>query len=179
MPLKYLIYFSATTPIELWKPNGMSDKNIENITKSNSSVAPTFVDHHVLLDLNFNGNCLITSNISISKKVINLYISYTLVAQLRNLNTGFTLRNCLFGSVKLTKNGDLDKYKYSCYGIGFDSRSECSLPNDTMSKNVTIFGADMSLSVHIDNKGINLNSWLRTNTRIRLYYINTRSKISY
>ena len=40
------------------------------------------------------------------KKVINLYISYTLGPQIRNLNTDFTLGNCLFGSVKLTKNAD-------------------------------------------------------------------------
>ena len=62
------------------------------------------------------------------KKVINLYISYRLGPQLRDLNTDFTLGNCLFGSAKLTNNADLDKYKYSSYGIGFDSRSEFSLP---------------------------------------------------
>ena len=45
--------------------------------------------------------------------MINLYISCTLGSQLRNLNIDFTLSNCLFGSVKLTKNADLDKYKYS------------------------------------------------------------------
>ena len=28
-------------------------------------------------------------------------------------DTGFTLGNCLFGAVKLTKNADLDIYKYS------------------------------------------------------------------
>ena len=61
---------------------------------------------------------------SIPKKVLNLYISYTLRLQLRNLSTDFTLGNCLFGFVKLTKNADLDKYKYSGYGIGFDSHSE-------------------------------------------------------
>ena len=49
----------------------------------------------------------------IPKKVINIYISYTLNSQLRKLDTDFTLGNCLFGSVKLTKNADLDKYKYS------------------------------------------------------------------
>ena len=47
---------------------------------------------------------------------------------------------------------DLDKYKYSGYGIGFDSRSEFLLPDGTMGKNVIIFGAGMSSSVHIDNK---------------------------
>ena len=60
---------------------------------------------------------------------MNLYISYTLKKlspQLRNLNTDFTLGKCLFGSVKLTKNPNLDKYKYSSYGVGFDSRSEFS-----------------------------------------------------
>ena len=102
---------------------------------------------------NFNGHCLIKNNISIPKKVINLYISYTLNPQLRNLNTDFTLGNCLFGSVKLTKNADLDKYKYSGYDIGFDFRSEFSLPVDNMGKNVIIFGADMSSSVHIHSKG--------------------------
>ena len=27
------------------------------------------------------------------------------------------LKNCLFGAVTLTKNADIDKYKYSGYGI--------------------------------------------------------------
>ena len=54
---------------------------------------------------------------TIPKKVINLYISYTLTAWLRNLDTYFPLDNCLFGSVKLTKNSDPDKYMYSSYAI--------------------------------------------------------------
>ena len=120
----------------------MSEKNIENITKSDN-FAPTFVDHHLLPDINFNVHCLI-NNISIPKKVINLYISYELNPHLRNLNTDFTLNNCLFGSVKLTKNVDLDKYKYSSYGTGFDSRSEFLLTDGSFGKNVIIFGADTS-----------------------------------
>ena len=64
----------------------MSEENSENITKSNCIFAPFFVDHRVLPDINFNGHCLIKSNISVPKKVINLYISYTLNPQLRNLN---------------------------------------------------------------------------------------------
>ena len=58
----------------------------------------------------------------IPKKVINLYISYTLKPQLRSLNTNFTLSKCLLGSVKLTGDDDLDKHKYIGYRIGFDSR---------------------------------------------------------
>ena len=80
----------------------MSKESIGNITKSDSSFAPTFVDHHLLSDMNFNGHCLIKNNMSIPKKALNLYISYKPGSQLRNLYTDFTLGNCLFGSVKLT-----------------------------------------------------------------------------
>ena len=105
--------------------------------------------------------------------------SYTLGPQLRNLNTDFTLGNCLFGSVKLTKNEGVDKYKYTGYGIWFDTPSKFLFTDGSYGKNVMIFGADISSSVHIDNKGKDINSWWRTNTRIRWYHINSRSKISY
>ena len=116
---KYSRYFIGTTWIESWKSNGMSEKSIENITKSDSNFAPTFVDHHLLPVINFNGHCLIKNNISIPKKVINLYISYEIGPQLKNLNKYFTLGNCLFGSLELTKNTDLDKHKYTGYRIRF------------------------------------------------------------
>ena len=35
----------------------------------------------------------------------------------------YTLKDCFFGAVKLTKNADPDKYSYSGYGIGFDLRA--------------------------------------------------------
>ena len=69
---------------------------------------------------------------------------------LRNLNTGFTLGNCLFGSVKLTKNANLDKNRYRCHSIGFDSRLKFLFTDGSFGKNVIIFGAEMSSSVYID-----------------------------
>ena len=130
----------------------MSEEDIENITKLDNNFTPTFVDHHVLPDINFDGHCLINNNISISKKVINLFISYILNPWLRNLNTDFILMTCLFGSVKLTKNADLDTYKYSGYDRGFDSRSEFSFTVGSLVKNVIIFGACMSSSAQIGNE---------------------------
>ena len=50
------------------------------------------------------------------------------------------------------KNTDIDKYKYSGYGIGFDSRGIFSHPNGGLGKNFIIFGADMSSSAHANNK---------------------------
>ena len=49
---------------------------------------------------------------NIPNKVISFYISYLLTPWLRNLDTDFTLSNCLFGSVKLTKNADPDKLQH-------------------------------------------------------------------
>ena len=116
----------------------MPEESIENITKSDSNFALTFVDHHVLSDINFNGHCLINT-IYTPKKVKNISISYILNPWLRNLNTYFTLYNCLFGSVKLNKNADPDKYIYSAYGIVFDSRSVFSFTDESMEKKFIIF----------------------------------------
>ena len=56
--------------------------------------------------------------------------------------------NCLFGAVSLTKNADIDKYKYFRYRIGFYRGGSFSFQGS----NIIIFGGDMSSSVHVDNK---------------------------
>ena len=69
------------------------------------------------------------------------------------LGIDFTLRGCLFGGVNLAKNADPYKYVCSGYCIGFNTYIEYSLPDSSIDKNVIIFGADISSSVHFDNKG--------------------------
>ena len=71
---KYVKYFSGTMQIELWKFDRMSEDKIENITKSDSNFAPASVDHYLLRGMDFNGRCLIKSNIYTPKNVINLYV---------------------------------------------------------------------------------------------------------
>ena len=62
-----------------------------------------------------------------------------------------TLENSLFGAVKLTKYVNAHQYKYSGYDIRFDRKGSYSI-GDEVARNVIIFGVDMSLSSHIDNK---------------------------
>ena len=50
----------------------------------------------------------------------------------------------MFGAVKLTKNADPDKYKYSGYGIGFDLQSEFLLPDGSMGKMLLLLEATWS-----------------------------------
>ena len=82
----------------------MSEESIGYITQSDKTFKPSFVDHHLLPDINFNEHCLI-NNIYIHKKVISIFVSYPLTPWLRNLNIDFTLNNYLFGSVKRTESG--------------------------------------------------------------------------
>ena len=57
----------------------------------------------------------------------------------------------MFGTVSLTKNADVDRYKYFGYGIRFDRHGFFSYPSGGTGRNVIIFGVDMSLSTKIDN----------------------------
>ena len=77
--------------------------------------------------MKFKRICLNEKSVSfLLKKVLRLYISYTLDTWSKDLYLDFALCNCLFGAVKLTINADADKYRYSGYSIGFDSRSQFS-----------------------------------------------------
>ena len=76
---------------------------------------------------------------------------YKLIPALHNFDP--TLENCLFSAVKLTKNAGIDNYRYSGYGLGFESKSTFSVPADnSYGQNIAVFGVDMSNSIHTDNK---------------------------
>ena len=132
------------------------------------------INYSPLRDLKRNGHYLVNNNIFIPIKVINLYISYTLDSWSRDLNTYFTLINCLLGSIRLTKNLDPDKYKFSGYIVGFDSRSKFLLTDGSVEKNIIIFWADISSSVHIDNKSKGILIF-GEGPRFRWYYVNSRN----
>ena len=61
----------------------------------------------------------------------------------------------MFGAVSLTKNADINQYKYSGYGIGFDRGGEFSFGNG-LGKNCISFGADLSSSSHAKNQKNNI-----------------------
>ena len=63
----------------------------------------------------FTGSCLKQYNQQYKhKNTVNINIVYELGASASNDNDP-TLKNCLIGAVTLTKNTDIDKYKYSGY----------------------------------------------------------------
>ena len=146
---------NSNNKITSWKSTGLSREKIINPYESDTKFSPVYDSWYGLLRV--IGICLKQKIVSfLHKKVVNLYISYTLDKWSKDLSTDFTLGNCLFGAVKLTKNVNLDKYEYSGYSIGFDSRSQILWTDGSYRKNVIIFGVDNSSSVHIDGRNKNI-----------------------
>ena len=102
----------------------------------------------------FSGSCLKQNAITYNHgKSVNIYILYEINKTDNTTSSDPTLENCLFGAVTLTKNADIDKYKYSGYGIGFNRKVSFSFPSTGLGRNVIIFGVDMSSStLKIDNR---------------------------
>ena len=136
-----------------WQSKGLSAEVIKLPSTSDNGLKPTLSYYLASrIRVKFTKSCLIQDKIIFNHgKVVNIYIVYELGASTSNIGDP-TLKNSLFGAVTLTKNVDIEKYKYSGYGIGFDRRSSFSFPGGGFAQNVLIFGVDMSSSPQIDNK---------------------------
>ena len=82
--------------------------------------------------------------------ILNLHLLYDINTWPRNPTNNFTLKNCLFDAVKLTRNANKSKFIYNGPGTAFDGKDFWSFDNKT-ARNVIIFGVDNSSSPHIDN----------------------------
>ena len=85
-------------------------------------------------------------------RTVNIYIAYEINLWNNRDGSDPMLENSLFEAVKSVKNADVDKYKYSRYGIGFDIKGTFSFLTVGFGKNLIMFRADMSSSVNVDNK---------------------------
>ena len=136
-----------------WQSKGLSNESIKPPTTTNDSLTPELNYYGTKIRVKFTRSCLkICDHIFTHTKVVNIYIVYELAASSSH-DSDPTIKNCLFGAVTFTKKADIEKYKYSGYGIGFDRRSSFSFTGGGFGQNVLIFGVDMSTSIHIDNKG--------------------------
>ena len=145
--------------IYFWKSKGLPDENITPPATTDYSLNPKLSYFGTKKRVEFNGRCLKQDKITYNHRtIVNIYTVYQLSSNLNFFY--FALEKCLFGTVKLTKITDIDKYKYSGYGIGFDSRGIFSFPSGKFGQNVIIFGVDISSSIHFDNKKKRyFNSW--------------------
>ena len=91
--------------------------------------------------------------------MVNIYIVYEVGAS-SSFNDDLTLKNSLFGTVRLIKNADIGKYRYSGFGTGFDRKGSFSFPGTGFGQNVIIFVGNMRSSVHVDNREKTYYIWV-------------------
>ena len=147
--LKYFKREKNTDHILEWKSKGITDE-VFKVPATDNILKPSLVYGNKIKE--FIGSCLKQENVTYNHgKIVNIYFVYEIISNYSRSND-HTLGNCLFGAFSFTKNADIDKYKYSGYGIGFDRKGSFSFPGTGLGRNVIIFGVDMSSSTKFDNK---------------------------
>ena len=142
--------------IYFWKSVGLSNERLNSNTASNYKITPELSYYGTKIRLEFNGSCLKQDKVTYNHgKIVNIYVVYE-IKKNYSISTYPTLENCLFGAVSLTKNADIDKYKYSGFGIGFDRHGEVSFGTRGFGRNYIIVGADLSSSSHANEKKNNI-----------------------
>ena len=117
-----------TKYISSWQSKGLSDERIKPPTTSDYKLNPKVNYYGTKTRLEFRGSCLKQGKSTFNhEKVVNIYILYELDKTYNKSHP--TLVNCLFAAVSITKNADIDKNKYSGYGIGFDRTVLYLLPS--------------------------------------------------
>ena len=157
----------AAGKLTMWKSTGTfnySDNCNMNYVADSGGDLPVLKNDgrtHVYLSGNhFQQNL---SNIPNNDNVINIYCVYQIEPIASSRDTTFTIQNALFGAMQITKNVDTSKYDYKGYGICFDeggqfshTMTEGGRAYTTNARNVLIFGAGMSFSVHATNRANNI-----------------------
>ena len=150
--------------ISEWKSTGIynysSDSNMNAFANAKSNLPNLKNDGRMHVHL--SGNHLQQNKVIIPNNYnfINIYCVYKLSPIASTRDTSFTIQDALFGAMQITKNTtDNSKNSYKGYGICFDEESqfghtmiEGGRTHTTNGRNVLIFGADMSFSVHATNR---------------------------
>ena len=132
-----------TKYISSWRSKGLSYESIKPPATSDYKLNPKVNYYGTTTRLEFRGSCLKQDKSTFNHgKIVNIYIVYEIDKIYTKSHP--TLVNCLFGEVSITKNTDIDKNKYSGYGIGFQRTGIYLLPDGTFGRNVVIFGVDMN-----------------------------------
>ena len=99
----------------------MSDGRINSIKTSDYGITPYLGFYNTnKIRVKFDGGCLKQDQATLLHGgIVNIY-NVCKITDNFNVSSYPTLKNCLFGAVKLIKNADIDKYGHSSYGAGFD-----------------------------------------------------------
>ena len=113
--LKYFMVNSNW--ITKWKSKRLSNKCLEVVSTSNNTLTPAINYDGDKVRSKLTGSVLQQKTVTYNhKKVVNLYIVYE-ITNFHGINSYPTLTNTLLRAVILTKNAEIDKYKYLVMGL--------------------------------------------------------------
>ena len=96
-----------------WKSKGLSDESTKSPSVANNFIYPKLSYYGNKMGAIFSRSCLNQDKITYSHgKIVSIYVLYE-ISRNYNISSYPTLENFLFGGVSLTRNADIDKYKYS------------------------------------------------------------------
>ena len=104
----------------------MTGISSENIEPFDTKLEPPMSNlANVRVTLKFNNPVLVQKSYSslYSNFILSLYIVYKWNKWPRNPTNNFTLNNCLFGTVKLTRNAEKSKFSYNAWGRVLDGKN--------------------------------------------------------
>ena len=144
--------------ITLWKSTGIDNYSVNTDLKSVANILtayPTLLREE-RMGVTFSGNDMTQNKIVYDDfDLINIYIVYELGDN--KVKNPLAIENGLLGALDITKKDvNTSQYQYFGYGICFDTNTDFTFGNIKNGKNVIMFGADMSFSIHTSNqvKGI-------------------------
>ena len=95
-----------------WKSKSLSDERINSITESNYSFNPELSYFGNKIRVKFNRSYLKQDEVTYTHgEIVNIYVVCE-ISKNFNISSYPTLGNCLFVGFSLTRNNDIDKYKY-------------------------------------------------------------------
>ena len=144
-----------------WNSTGIynysSDSNMNAFANAESNLPNLKNDGR--MDVHLSGNHFQQNKANIPNNG-NIYCVYKLDPIASSRDTSFTIQDAIFGAMQITKNAtDNSKNNYKGYDICFvegsqfgHTMTEGGRTHNTNGRNVLIFGADMSFSIHRTNR---------------------------
>ena len=151
---KYFKMISNAKRISSWKSKRLFNEIIKPL---DSTYAPELIYSGETIYVKFDGNYSNQDKTKFNhRKIVNIYIAYEMTKNIPTNSSYLIIQNSLFCEIGFIKGTTIDEFKVTGYGIGFDSKGTFSHPNGGVGRNVLIFGADMSSSVHVANKNTSI-----------------------
>ena len=103
-----------------WRSKGISNESIKPPTTTDNSLSPRLSYYGTKMRVQFTGSCLKQPKFTFTHKKSSKYLHCLWINASSSHISDPTIKKLFIRAVTLPKNADIEKYRYSGYGIGFE-----------------------------------------------------------